>query len=499
MALGFASPSILFLNTWDAPERSFCKKVFEGLPARGYTRYVEPCSGAFAMPFVAHAAGWDPAVMEASDSSLFSSIVGAMLSGTDYDALGMRLDGDPVTFPDRKYDRVQQAAYLLYVQLLARTQARPMTVEYWRYLVNDLIVREEEHVEAIAAKLYSYQERLGGMTYEPIDMWSHMKRVMDDSHTVVSINPPTYKAGFERFFDTKGRLEWNVPDYEIFDPMVDIPRLVEMFEGKKALLLCQQQRDPGDSAHPRPVFARHLSLGQYVYLNSNRPDEIFDITGGPKVALKRKGPDLVPADLPLLPVDHPITEDSTVQCVPIAPNVADYYRGLWMHRLNAQPGGMNVLVVVDGFAAGVIGYSTSTMTFAYAPKWSRHLLLRFAFGAPHETLRTTRLVTMLALRRKTIDLWLTPANAAPLACSEGLVTVEITRHPEIKGLRGLMKLADRQKHPDGHKLVYGANWNHDDPPTILRTFLNKEKQWQRNSTKQQQKTPTSKTRQKSSK
>ncbi len=57
MAGGFTSPAILFLNTWDAPERAFCREVFEALPARGYKRYVEPCSGAMAMPLVARNAG----------------------------------------------------------------------------------------------------------------------------------------------------------------------------------------------------------------------------------------------------------------------------------------------------------------------------------------------------------------------------------------------------------------------------------------------------------
>lgn len=477
MAAGFASPSILFINTWDAPERAFSRQVYQSLPDRGYTRYVEPCCGAFAMPLVAHNAGWKPEQMETSDSSLFSSIVGCMLSGTDFDSLGMVLDGEPVTIPDEYRTPVDRASYLLYLQLLIRTQCRPMTVAYWRQLVDDLLIREKEHVATIARRLQSYADRLTGLKYNPQDMWSHMQAVMDDPHTVVSINPPTYKAGFEKFFDTKGRLEWAVPDYEIFDPMEDIPRLVEMFEGKKALLMCQQQRDPGDSAHPRPVFARHLSLGQYVYLNSNRPDEVFEITGGPKVAPKKSAPANEPLNIPLMPLDHEITTESTIQTLPVPANVAEYYRDLWMHRLNGSPGGMNVLIVVDGYAAGVVGYSTASMTFSYSDKWSRHLILRFAFGTPHDSLRMTRLATMIALRQETANLCRTSATSAHLEVSEGLVTVEMTRHPEAKGLRGLMKLVERGKHPDGYKLVYGADWRPGTLQETLVEFVEKEAKW----------------------
>lgn len=478
MAAGFASPAILFLNTWDSPERSYCKQVFRAIPARGYTRYVEPCSGAFAMPLVAQDAGWRPEAMETSDVSLFSSVVGVMLAGGDLTSLDVRVDGDPVELPDA--DLTAQAAHLLWTQLLCRTRARP-DVPYWRVMITDLTEHADRHRAAIRDKLRNLQGRIGGLDYRPRDMWAHIEAVADDPHTVVSINPPTYKGGFERFFDTKGRLTWEEPEYEVFDPMVGIPRLVELMEGRAALLLCQQQREPGQSAHPRPIFARHLSLGQYVYLNSNRPDEVFEITGGPRVAT-RKSTDLTPADLPVLDYRAEVTPDSTIDLIPVKAKVADYYRGLWMHRLNAAAGPGNVLVVVDGCAAGVIGLSHEPMSHPYpgATRWMDHMLLRFAFGAPHESLRLTRLVTSLALNFPTVELLRTPSNALYLAASKGLITVEYTRHPEAKGLRGLMKLADRADHDDGHWLIYRAAWTDAPRATLLTEFLVKEEKWRRN-------------------
>jgi hypothetical protein len=491
---GFSSPSILFLSTWDAPERAFCRQVFGSLRERGYTRYVEPCAGAFAMPIVARAAGWQPEQMECSDVNLFSSIVGATLSsgaplGLSFEELGVSVNGEPAVIPDGR--PAERGAYLLWLQLLARMEARP-DAEYWRALTADLLDRAGEHQAAIALKLEGLYTRIAGLSFRTEDCWEHIKAVADDPHTVISMNPPSYASGFERFFDTGGRLTWNEPHYAVWTPDVDLYKLSEFMEGKAALLVLQQQRQPGKASHKRPVFARHLAQDAYVYIVSNRPDEIFAITGGPRV-MPRKPGEIMPGDFPPIDVKHVVTPKSRVELVPVKANVADYYRQLWMHRLVAAPGSYNMLVVVDGKAAGVLGYSTDSIVRPYSmdSRWNRHLLMRFAFGAPHDELRLTRLATMLALQRKTAERALGPAAAVYYAASDGVITVEYTQRDESKGLRGLMKPScppgcphpkgakgcGKQPHPDGWKLTYVADWQDKTPEAVLAEYLQKEARW----------------------
>lgn len=475
MAGGFTNPSILFLNTWDGPERSVCKSIFRSLAREDhYTRYVEMCSGALAMPLVAQDAGYKGSQMEASDISLFSSILGVMLDDGDFERLQVAVDDERVTVPEDT--RIMQAAYLMHLQLLYRMLAKPK-VPYWNNMVRDLQTRAHQHQTAIAEQLETYVDRLDGLKYEPMDMFEHLEHVADDPNTVISINPPTYKAGFERFFDTKGRLTWAEPDYDVFDPDPGNDRLVDFMKDKPALLVAQQQKEPGKSSHERPFFARHLALGQYVYLHSNRPEEIMEYTGGMKVMPQKSSAGNEPMDIPLIPDNHEITEDSKVVILPVKANVAEWYRRLWVHRLVGEPGSMNCLVTIDGYAAGVIGYNLSTMQTPYNRKWENHTVLRFAFGAPHEKVRLTRLITMLALRKETIDLWANDKNSMWLEVCQGAVTVEMTRHPEIKGLRGLMKLHSREKHPDGWKLVYAADWRDQSIEEMVREFVNKEEKW----------------------
>lgn len=475
MPAGFAQPGVLFAGNSSAPDRAFYRQVFNKLPRDKYTRYVELGVGSFAAALVAANAGIPPTSMETSDVTLYTAIVGMHVSGGDFHCLGMTLDGEPVELPDAP--RNEQAAHLLYVHWLARMQARS-EADYWTNLVTDMVEREGEHKRRLAESLGSLEERLTGVCFTPKCMWDHIAEVEDDPHTIIIAAPPTYKAGFEKFFDTGGRIEWREPPYSVFDPDVDMQRLADHMRDKAALLMFLQEERTGIPAHETPVFAHPLGDTARAYVISNRPEEIFKLTGGPKVALGMSR-STAPIDLPIIAPDHPVTATSRLDVVAAKGTEVDYYRDLWMHRLSAAPGSYNMLVLVDGYVAGVIGYGAETMTRPYpgATKYTSHLLMRFAFGAPHQELRLTRLATMLALRRDTAKLVFTGASEILLAASNGLVTVEYTRHPEAKGLRGLMSLDSRSKHPDGWKLSYSSPWSAVTLPETLTTFVTKEQSW----------------------
>lgn len=477
---GFATPGLLFAGNSSAPERRFLGEVLAGLRKNGYTRLVEPCAGAFAGSLVAAGAGWKPDQIEASDVTLFSSVAGGMLAGNDLSLLGVTLDAQPVELPDA--DVATQAAFLLWVQLRARLEAKP-DVPYWHNLVTDLAGRAIEHQAAIRKKLTQMQQRIGGLAYQPLDMWEHLTRAAADPKTVIYVNPPTYSAGFEKFFDTGGRLAWHEPRYDVFDPATGPQRLMDLMDGLPAMLIMIHETETGQAAHPRPVFARPGAAGRTGYVLSNRPGEIFGITGGPKVSVRDPG-DVGPADFPILPVDHDLAPDMHVAMFPVKAATANYYRDLWMHRLTAEPYPGNLLVTVDGYVAAVIGYSIDNMArpLAQDERVNRSVMLRYAAGAPHAALRTGRLAAMLALQQPTAELAAGPAGSLFVAASRGVVTVNFTRFTEAKQQRGLMKRINKTPHEDGWKLTYYAPWQHKAPGEVLAEFLKREAQW-RNSRK----------------
>ena len=638
---GFMSPSILFLSTWDKPERDYARILLEKAKRAGYTKYHEPSVGAFAMPLIARDAGWSPQSMSLSDTHLFSSVLGDVYAGGDLSSLDVRLDGEPFEF--EYADPLDRAAELILAQYRLRLEKRGEGA-YWQLLVEDVRENAEEHRQFIRSKVQEQLSRLNGVKYRPRAMWDHLAEAAEDPEALIISNPPTYKclhvderiltadmrwvkagsvrvgqevvgfdeepdaagvrrcvravvthadtvfkecvaveladgsrvvctvdhpwlvdldvdddegrewveaqdlrgpgapkryalkvyrtwldqtggdgrwaegqqlsvvgksmvmsvepvgvqpvrsietssrtyvgegwamhnSAYEKFFDTGGRLEWAQPDYEVFDAAVDIPRMVEELEGKPALLVVQQQQTPRNSAHEDPPYARQLSAGQLVYLNSNRPDEVRSWMGGNRV-VPRVLPPFGKKPYPELPVDYEITAESTVQLVWIETRYAEAYKNEWVHRITTAPGSQNVLMLIDGYAAGVIGYSLATIQSPYDATWKNHAMLRFAFGAKHEKYRLTRLTTLFAVKCSTLWLTASPKSSMAVGMSEGVVTVEMTRHPEAKGLRGIMKLHNRVKHPDGYKLTYATDWSPESSEAeTLAEWLAKEEEW----------------------
>ena len=55
------------------------------------------------------------------------------------------------------------------------------------------------------------------MSYRALDMREHLDEVKNDSQALVVINPLTYKAGYEKFYDTNGNMTWKEPFYHVFE------------------------------------------------------------------------------------------------------------------------------------------------------------------------------------------------------------------------------------------------------------------------------------------
>ena len=177
--------------------------------------------------------------------------------------------------------------------------------------------------------------------------------------------------------------------------------------------------------------------------------------GGMKVRPTR-GQELAKLNLPILPPDYAITADTKVRVMAVGGGEATYYRDLWMHKLDYRSAGYYVAVVLDNYIAGMIGYDAAPIFRPYQGAGDDvrgALLLTFAVGAPHQH-RLTRLVTMVALLDETLRQVLKPDLHVLV---DRLITVELTKHPEAKGLRGLMKLQTRRTDPKyGYRLIYGT-------------------------------------------
>lgn len=471
MATGFLSPSVLFRGITDVAERAYLHPLFGHLRDH-YQRFVEPCAGGFGNISLAVGAGWDPKQIEASDVQLFSAVLGAVTSGTPLDELEVRVDGRKLRLPR---DSAAAGARILWSHLRLRTESDPAV--YGQQIHEDVIRRQAEHEAAIARKLEALADTVGGLTYHRMGLWEHLDRVLDDPTAVVNMGPPSVTRGYERFYDTDGRLTWAEPTYATFDVETGLRELVEMCDGRKALVLIEEQQAPRKSSHPQPVYARDLSEDWRVYILSNRPKEVFGYMGGMKIGARQAPASTKPA-WPILPSDYEITPETRVAIVPVGGGETAWLRDLWVHKLptiGSTSG--NFVVLLDGQVAGLAALSVDPIIRPYPNQKERDaLLMRFAVGAPH-SLRLTRLVTRLCLLRSTAEAVLAGKSRVWADSARRVCTVEYSRFREAKGLRGLMKRDKVNNHRAGWALSYSAPLEDTTPEEALKQWLVKEEQW----------------------
>ena len=192
---GFQAPGVFFLATLSMPEQKFLKALMTNAVKAGYTRFVEPCAGAFAMSHLAVQAGFKPKQIEASDVSMFTAIMGYAITGKPLDELCLRAKG----FSDEELLDPATALYAWKYLSMAKNADKDY---FYNYIV-DLEQRRKEHIQALKEQINRAKNVLGGISYRTLDMWKHFEEVLDDPHTLVIANPPTYVAGFEKYYDTR--------------------------------------------------------------------------------------------------------------------------------------------------------------------------------------------------------------------------------------------------------------------------------------------------------
>lgn len=447
---GFTSPSILFLNTWDGPEREYNYRLLSAARQNGYDKLVELYAGGFANPIVAIEAGWKPEQITTVDVWLYTAILGYLYSGRPLHELGMKVDGKPIPLDGTP---VQQAARMILAQYQARLE-KTAHIEYIDELLNDVTLDNSHQMDYLCGKLTANCQRLNGINHIVTDSSTYLDSILDEPHTLIMANPPTYCGAYEKFFDTGGRITWNEPDYHVFDAPTDIPRILHKTEAHKSLFVVQQQQTPGNSASPHPVYARRLGLDSVIYLNSNQPEKVKQLTGGLRITRKPGKTTQLP--VPLLPETHQLTEHTRVQLIPLTDaTIQSAYLQIFRHRLSTQPSPQALLVTLDGYAAGIIGYSTPT---PYSGITALFAVLRQAFGIDHGPYRLTKLITMLSLQKNVFLMTTTPKIQLRADSTTTLTTTEYTRYHEAKGLRGLMKLVKREKKKGIYQLTYNSPW-----------------------------------------
>lgn len=457
----FMDPGAMFLGCLGTSEQRFLVKLIETASKSGYTRFVEPCAGTFAMSNLAVQNGFKPGQIETSDVAMMPSVLGYAITEQSLEPLEIHAQG----FSD---EELLDPATALYAQLYLRTSKQAGN-EYFHNILMDLKLRREEHIASINRQIEVTKNLLHGMSYRPLDMWKHLEEVLDDPHALVIANPPTYFSGYEKYYDTQGKMTWKEPAYELFDPETEHKQFYDMCMDAKALVLCYQEKRTGEAVG-YTVYARSNTRADLnAYITTNREEEATALANGKKIKRPTESK-LEPLDCSMLPRDYVITEESKVQVIPIKAAQAQYYRVLWTHNFVGSSATWNRALLIDGYVAGVFGISKMA---------SDSVFVWYVMKIPHEKYRLGRLCYMLAQNKEFVDTLLDNIDKEKVT---KMRTAMLTKYPENKEVRGIMKLVNRAvDKQNGYKLTYEAELKQGrtEQQTLIE-WLRRENKWQEN-------------------
>ena len=466
----FMNPGAMFLGCLGTSEQKFLVKLIETAAQSGYTRFVEPCAGTFAMANLAVQNGFKPEQIETSDVNMMSTVLGYAITGQPLEPLEIHAQG----FEDLE---LLDPATALYAQLYLRTSKNAGN-DYFYQMLTDLRLRRQEHIESINGQIEVVRNLLHGMSYRPQDMWEHLKEVLDDPHALVIANPPTYFSGYEKFYDTQGKMTWKEPEYQLFDPETGHQQFYDMCMDAKALVLCYQEKRVGEAVG-YTIYARSGTRADLnAYITTNREEEATALANGKKIKRPSESK-LEPLDCSMLPRDYEIKEDCEVQIVPIRSAQAQYYRMLWTHNFVGSSATWNMAVLIDGYVAAVFGISNGRGLLNISDD---AVFIWYVMKVPHKKYRIGRLCYMLIQNRALV---ITLFDNIEQEKVVKMRTAMFTRYPENKEVRGIMKLVKRaEDKQNGYKLTYEAELvkGRSEQQTLIE-WLRREKQWQTNRVK----------------
>ena len=464
----FTNPGSMFIGAFREKERKVLKNLLISAKKAGYERFVEPAAGAFALSKIAVEAGFQPQNISASDISLFSAVFGRAITGQSIEPLEINSE----YFKD--YD-LTKPEVVLWAQVILQNSMKGASY-YQQNVIKDFYERKEIHWQRIKEYIESYREKLGKMNYAEKDWAVHVKEYENDDKAVIVLGLPTYTGGYEKFFDTGNRIVWKEPQYNVFNPKEDYAKAVEWVKTIKPLVIMWEDAE-FQQYHTEPFFARHgTRLGYNTYLTVNRMDEYLRLSGG-KSATRENEATIKGLKYDYLGEGDEITENSKVEIVSISTQAANYYRLLYTHNFmgGASAGGANYAVLIDGKLAGVFGYNSMLIDFGQSVNGEWGQWLSYSMCIPYKKLRILRLSTMLQCCRE-----IYMRNLSPRAREKAttLFTTMITKYPESKQHRGLMKLYEKESVGEkGWRLHYKAPVVDDSVDEVFKKWYQKEMQY----------------------
>ena len=331
----------IFLGVSKRAQCGLYRDVFVRLLATHPT-LILPCAGTLKVASVALKAGYKAGDIYTSDISLFSTVLGNLVTGQRVPDFP---DLDPA-LPD-----LERAARIMHAIKVSQLRDEILyEKEYKRYFVENA----EKCIERLQESLKKKCTELAGIHYEQADIRSVLEK--DPDGAVVAIHAPAYARGYSKMFELEAKL--NLRRFAEYDFKKEFKKSYAASREKKALYIwsyyAQNLKDvPLDEI----FFAEEVGKDKFEFYLTTKPDLVKASPFRGQVLFKKSSA-VAPLPIPVVSTDYDITAETKIQIIKVTREQAMYYRDLWAHKMGATDSEVFFLITLDGMAFGITGIHT---------------------------------------------------------------------------------------------------------------------------------------------
>lgn len=445
--------NVLFEGVTPGPARDI---LAEAVQVMKPSRVIMPAAGRFGATEAVIRRGYPSEQVWTSDMGLFTSIIGYLADPTkNISDLGISHRGEASQFfrvPDLTKEQFEHGGPINWAVSAFLAMKWAQITPRHQYGINlrkDLLHRIDYYREQLTKELTELLAGLGPIHYDIIDLREHIAVVLDDPEALIYLNPPAYDPeGYAQMFSNPD-LDWSakIALEEPWDKQA-VAELFDMLANAQCTALIYSINAESVPPGWTKLYGIRKKGGRHDYVVANRDP-------GPTVR-KTIQPIFSPPPqrLPIYD-DHEITPDSKIEFIEIERPTAMYYRDLFVHRLGSVQSEWYLGLLVDDQLTTVLGLNRADFMRFKVP------YIRETFGITISSRRYSRLgkLFMMLITTKEFYAWSRVHTRQGIRKAIGIQTTSLTKHPEGKTDRGVLKVVKREKLSGGTwRLVYASDF-----------------------------------------
>lgn len=457
----------IFLGNTPSNQRKFATKLFKHLE-RDYPKLILPACGQFSLAKCAIEAGYKTENIYTSDISLFSSLLGYYYAGKSIWEINFILK-------DKYFEKVKQlkteTEQVAYILLLMKKSQLNEKIIYERNIIEDIEKNEKAHIGSLCKSLEKLKNYYSGIKYEIADLREEIIKDYD-KETIVAVNPPAFKKGYEKMFKFDEFVEYN-PKIEEFDFAKEYRDLYNKSKEKESPFLWYRYKETKGFNKKEIIYACEYAIDRFDYWLFTKPELLEGFKEKGLIDFK-KGKSLKKSKYNVFTDKDEITENTKISFVKVEEEHALYYRDLWCHRLGNTKAETYFLGLLDGKVFATVGFHHSEL---FRLKSDR-IFENYGFTIPSEKYPNINRLLMLAICCEEMKgiLRNTASRVNRVYQMNGLKTTCLSKYRKVKSNNGLLRIIKSEKMKDGvYKLMYDTPFHKINFNECISIFLNESK------------------------